>query len=53
MKLLSYKILDTETHQIGILKDQSIYNLNTLFGDISLIDLIQIDDYQNQITNFR
>ena len=52
MKLISYKILDTETHQIGVLKDQSIFNLNTLFGDISLIDLIQIDDYQDRINNY-
>lgn len=49
MKLLCYKIAETQTHQIGVLQGGLIYNLNVFFGDISLIDLIQIDDYQNEI----
>ena len=36
MKLLSYKIKGTQTHQIGVLKGEKIYNLNYLFGDINL-----------------
>ena len=49
MKLLSYKIAKNQTHQIGVLKDNYIYNLNVCFGDISLIELIQIESYQNKI----
>ena len=52
MKLLSYKIDGAKACQIGMLQNKSIYNLNLFFGDISLIDLIQIDNYQNQINSF-
>ena len=52
MKLLSYKIAENQIHQIGVLQDEIIYNLNIFFGDISLIELIQIKDYQNQIESF-
>ena len=52
MKLLSYKIAENQTHQIGVLQDEMICNLNVFFGDISLIELIQIEDYQSQIESF-
>ena len=52
MKLLSYKIAENQTHQIGVLQDEIIYNLNVFFGDISLIELIQIEGYQSQIKSF-
>ncbi|MBU46245.1 MAG: fumarylacetoacetate hydrolase [Flavobacteriales bacterium] len=52
MKLLTYKTSKSETHQLGVLKDQLVYNLNSFFGDISLVDLIQIEDYKNQINSF-
>ena len=52
MKLLSYKIPENQTHQIGVVQDDSIYNLNTFFGDISLIDLFQIEDYQRKVENY-
>jgi len=52
MKLICYKIKTTKTHQIGVLQDDLIYNLNSSFGDISIIELIQIDDYQNKALNF-
>ncbi len=52
MKLLTYKTNEFEIHQIGILKNQIVYNLNNHFGDISLIDLIQIEDYQKKVTDF-
>ena len=48
MKLITYKTNELETHQIGVLKNQVVYNLNNHFGDISLIDLIQIEDYQKK-----
>ena len=52
MKLLTYKTSKSETHQLGVLKDQLVYNLNNFFGNISLVDLIQIEDYKRQINSF-
>ena len=52
MKLLTYKTNNLETHQIGVLTNQLVYNLNHWFGNISLIELIQIKNYQQQISNF-
>ena len=52
MKLLTYKIQDENTHQIGVLKNQSVYNLNKCFGNISLIDLIQLEKYQDKVAAF-
>ena len=52
MKLLSYKITDTNTPQIGVLEAQSICNLNTLFGDISLIDVFQMEGYIEKINHY-
>ena len=52
MKLLTYKTSELETHQLGVLKDQLVFNLNSFFGDITLIELIQIEDYQKQINTF-
>ena len=49
MKLLTYKITGSNTHQIGVLKGNGILNLNSLFGNISLIDVIQINDYRDMI----
>ena len=49
MKLLTYNIANNSTDQIGILQGDLIFNLNTIFGNIPLIDLIQIDNYQNKI----
>ena len=52
MKLISYKIAENQTHQIGVFQDESIYNLNSCFGDISLIELFQTEDYQNKVKNY-
>ena len=52
MKLLTYKINDLKTPQIGVLQNQIVYNLNICFGNISLIELIQIEDYQDQVASF-
>ena len=49
MKLISYKIAENQTHQIGVIIDDNIHNLNSFFGDISLIELFQIDDYQGKV----
>ena len=52
MKLISYKISSTSTHQIGVVKNEIVYNLNCCFGDISLIELVQIYDYQKKIHDY-
>ncbi|HJM16340.1 MAG TPA: fumarylacetoacetate hydrolase family protein [Flavobacteriales bacterium] len=49
MKLITYKIYNSENHQIGVVQDNLIYNLNKSFGDISLVEIFQIKDYQDQI----
>ena len=51
MKLLTYKIPNSEIHQIGVLKLDIIYNMNTHFGDISMIDLIQVENFKDKINN--
>ena len=52
MKLLTYRTNNLEAHQIGVLQNQLIYNLNNCFGDISLVELIQIEDYKDQVASF-
>jgi fumarylacetoacetate (FAA) hydrolase len=52
MKLLTYKINDSDSPQIGVLQNQSVYNLNKCFGNISLIDLIQLEKYQEKVAAF-
>ena len=52
MKLLTYRTNDSEAHQIGVLQNQLVYNLNNCFGDISLVELIQIEDYKDQVASF-
>ncbi len=52
MKLLTYKIQDNSIEQIGVFQNAAIYNLNSSFGDISLIDLIQNDNYQDKIAEY-
>ncbi|MBT7726532.1 MAG: fumarylacetoacetate hydrolase family protein [Flavobacteriales bacterium] len=49
MKLITYKIQNSESHQIGVVEDKLIYNLNNYFGDISLVDMFQVENYQDQI----
>jgi len=52
MKLLTYRTNNLETHQIGVLINQLVYNLNNYFGNISLVELIQIKDYKDQVASF-
>ena len=52
MKIICYKIKTTNTHQVGVLQGELIQNLNSCFGNISIIDLIQIEDYQNKALDF-
>ena len=50
MKLITYKIQNSECNQIGVIEGNLIYNLNNYFGDISLVDLFQVENYQDKIT---
>jgi fumarylacetoacetate (FAA) hydrolase len=52
MRLLTYRTNNLKSHQIGVLKNQLVYNLNDYFGDISLIELIQIEGYKEQVASF-
>ena len=52
MKLLTYRIDKINVDQIGILHNQSVFNLNACFGNKSLIEIIQIKNYQEKIANF-
>ena len=52
MKLLTYRIDKIKVDQIGILYNQSVFNLNACFGNKSLIEIIQIKNYQQKIANF-
>ena len=52
MKLLSYKLQDSGQGKIGVLQKNIVYNLNNCFGNISIIELIQIEDYQDKIAAF-
>ena len=52
MKLLTYKIDKLEANQIGVLQDGLVYNLNNCFGDISIVDLIQIENYKDTVASF-
>jgi fumarylacetoacetate (FAA) hydrolase len=52
MKLLTYRTNNLEAHQIGVLQNQLVYNLNNCFGNISLVELIQIEDYKDQVASF-
>lgn len=52
MKLLTYRTDKIEVDQIGVLHNQLIYNLNDCFGGKSLLEIIQIQDYQDKISSF-
>ena len=52
MKLLCYQPKNSEKENIGVLIKDTIYNLNAAFGNITMIDLIQLKDFKNQITKY-
>ena len=49
MRLVTYKIKNFKIHQIGVVKDDIVFNLNNFFGNIGLVDLIQLENYQSRI----
>jgi fumarylacetoacetate (FAA) hydrolase len=51
MRLSTYKLHNSNQELIGLLEDDRIINLNAFFGEISLIKLIQISDWQEKVLN--
>ena len=48
MRLSTYKLANNNKELIGLLKKDSIINLNEFFGDISLVDLIKKDNWKSE-----
>ena len=49
MKLSTYKLLNSNKELIGILKNNSLINLNKYFGEFSLINLMKKDNWKSEI----
>ena len=49
MRLSTYKLHNSNQDLIGLLEDDRLINLNAFFGEISLIKLIQISDWQEKV----
>ena len=52
MKLCTYKIKQSDKELIALVLDNKLLNLNNLFGDINLTELVQKDKWQNKVDNF-
>ena len=48
MRLSTYKLANNNKELIGLVKEDSIINLNEFFGDISLVDLIKKDNWKSE-----
>ena len=48
MRLSTYKLANNNKELIGLVKKDSIINLNEFFGDISLVDLIKKDNWKSE-----
>lgn len=51
MKLSTYTLKKSSKELIGLLKKDSLINLNVFFGEISLLELIQFPDWKELIIN--
>ena len=51
MKLSTYTLKKSNKELIGLLKKDSLINLNIFFGEISLLELIQLPDWKELIIN--
>ena len=49
MRLSTYKLHNSNQDLIGLLEDDRLINLNAFFGEISLIKLIQISEWQEKV----
>ncbi len=48
MRLSTYKLANNNKELIGLVKKDSIINLNEFFGDISLVDLIKKNNWKSE-----
>ena len=48
MRLSTYKLANNNKELIGLVKEDSLINLNKFFGDISLVDLIKKDNWKSE-----
>ena len=51
MKLSTYTLKKSNKELIGLLKKDTLINLNVFFGEISLLELIQLPDWKELIIN--
>jgi fumarylacetoacetate (FAA) hydrolase len=51
MKLSTYTLKKSNKELLGLLKKDSLINLNVFFGEISLLELIQLPDWKELIIN--
>ena len=51
MRLSTYKLANNNKELIGLVKKDSLINLNEFFGDISLVDLIKKDNWKSRSNN--
>ena len=51
MKLSTYTLKKSNKELIGLLKKDTLINLNVFFGEISLVELIQLPDWKELINN--
>lgn len=51
MKLSTYTLKKSDKELIGLLNKDSLINLNVFFGEISLLELIQLPDWKELIIN--
>jgi fumarylacetoacetate (FAA) hydrolase len=51
MKLSTYTLKKSNKELVGLLKKDTLINLNVFFGEISLLELIQLPDWKEQIIN--
>ena len=49
MKLSTYTLKKSDAELIGLLNKDSLINLNVFFGEISLLELIRLPDWKEQI----
>ena len=49
MKLSTYKLEGNNKELIGLLKNNSLINLNNYFGEVSLIDILKLDGWESKV----
>ena len=49
MKLSTYRIRGNNDELIGVVKNNSLINLNKFFGQISLLEILKLDNWESKI----